>query len=103
MLILMAAKPAAKDNGEEPSLNGKAGSVMAVEVTADDTGVRFRSSMIQSKANLSDCLMNILSSLLSYSRGLFLGSNACLCCLLNVSSMFRGDATGEPENHVRGL
>ena len=103
MLIPMAAKPTAMDNGDEPSLNGKEGSVTAVEVTADGSCLLLRSKMIEIEDNLSGDTTSSLTPLFSCSRGLFLGSNACLCCLSNVSSMFRGDATEEPESHVRGL
>lgn len=103
MLIPMAAKPTAMDNGDEPSLNGKAGSVTAVEVTADGSCLLLRSKMSPSERISSDGKTIFLTPLFSCSRGLFLGSNACLCCLSNVSSMFRGDATEEPESHVRGL
>lgn len=103
MLIPMAAKPTAMDNGDEPSFNGKAGSVTAVEVTADGSCLLLRSKISPSERISSDGKTIFLTPLFSCSRGLFLGSNACLCCLSNVSSMFRGDATEEPESHVRGL
>ena len=103
MLSLKATKLTAKDKGEDPSLNGEAGIVTTVEVTAEGSCILLCSSMRMNEASLSGETMKYLPSLVLYCHGLFLDSEACLCRLSNSSSMFRGDAAEEPESHIRGL
>ena len=90
MIILMAAKQKAKDKREEPSLNGKAGVVSAVKAPAGGAGGLLRSCPLEGQKSF-------LPSLFPHCRGLFLGSNVCLCCFPNGSGMFCSDAVEEPE------
>ena len=77
MIILMAAKQKAKDKREEPSLNGKAGIVMAVKVTTDGSGGLLCSCMIPSELILLGTT-DFLPPLFLYCHIPFLDSKACL-------------------------
>jgi len=87
--VAVAAKPTAQDKGEDPSLNGKAGVIAAVKAPSGGAGGLLRSCP-------SEGQKSFLSSLIPQCRGLFLGSMACLCCVLNGSVMFGSDAAEEP-------
>mmetsp|Transcript_10361 Transcript_10361/g.25397 ORF Transcript_10361/g.25397 Transcript_10361/m.25397 type:complete len:179 (-) Transcript_10361:977-1513(-) len=94
VVIAVAATPTAKDKGEEPTLNGKAGVVTAVKAPARGAGGLLRSCP-------SEGQKSFLPPLFPHCRGLFIGSKACLCRVSNSSGMFGSDAAEEPECLVR--